>query len=212
MNEELKKYYEYLKSVKADIPDTFESFAETLADETQARTYFDYLKANKFDTPDTFESFSDTFQLKKKDLAFPYLESLAKNQAPATKALEDFWKEQEKPTEVQPPLQLGKKPIVKREEILAEKPDITSVLKAQQKLPDYFRQEQEKLITDIEENITGELAKLTENYKKKITDNPEKERALQEEYKTEFNKMVELRTASIPSAIESLYKRGTLLT
>lgn len=66
MNEELQKYYQYLKSVKADVPPDFNSFATTLADETQARTYFDYLKANKFDAPDTFDSFSETLGLKKK--------------------------------------------------------------------------------------------------------------------------------------------------
>ncbi len=71
MNENLKQYYEYLKSVNADVPEDYESFATTLSDEAQAKTYFDYLKSNNFDAPDTYESFSETLGLqKKKDISF----------------------------------------------------------------------------------------------------------------------------------------------
>ncbi len=66
MNDELEKYYQYLKSNKADVPESYDSFRTTLQDEPQARKYFDYLKANKFDTPETYEMFSSTFGLKKK--------------------------------------------------------------------------------------------------------------------------------------------------
>jgi hypothetical protein len=66
-NTNLQKYYDYLKSAKADVPDNFESFQKTLSDEGNAHKYYDYLKANKFDTPDTYESFSHTLGLKKKD-------------------------------------------------------------------------------------------------------------------------------------------------
>jgi hypothetical protein len=66
MNDELKKYYEYLKGANADVPPDFDSFATTLSDEKQAKTYFDYLKSNKFDAPETFDSFSETLGLKKK--------------------------------------------------------------------------------------------------------------------------------------------------
>ena len=69
MNENLQKYYEYLKSVKADVPATYDSFATTMGDETQAKTYYNYLKTNKFDTPDTFDSFTETLGLKKKGIS-----------------------------------------------------------------------------------------------------------------------------------------------
>lgn len=68
MNEELLKYYEYLKGQKADVPDTFESFNATLSDDISARKYYDYLRQNDFDTPDSYESFQSTFGLKKKSL------------------------------------------------------------------------------------------------------------------------------------------------
>ncbi len=66
MNEELLKYYEYLKGQKADVPGTLESFQSTLQDDVSARKYYDYLRENDFDTPDSFESFQQTFGLKKK--------------------------------------------------------------------------------------------------------------------------------------------------
>lgn len=92
MNEELVKYYQYLKDNKADVPDTFESFHATLQDETEGKKYFDYLKDNDFDAPDTFESFVSTFGLKKKVASglpsFPWEMDLSKpieSSSPATK-------------------------------------------------------------------------------------------------------------------------------
>ena len=67
-DDNLRKYYDYLVTAKADVPSTYESFSSTLADEANAKQYYDYLKANKFDAPDTYESFSETLGLKKKDL------------------------------------------------------------------------------------------------------------------------------------------------
>lgn len=64
---ELQKYYEYLKSNGADVPDTFESFHSTLQDETAAKQYHQYLVQNKFDAPADYESFANTLGLKKKD-------------------------------------------------------------------------------------------------------------------------------------------------
>ena len=91
MNEELVKYYQYLKDNKADVPDTFESFHATLQDETEGKKYFDYLKDNDFDAPDTFESFVSTFGLKKKVASglpsFPWETDLSKpieGSSPAT--------------------------------------------------------------------------------------------------------------------------------
>ena len=39
MNEELNKYYEYLKGAGADVPDSFDSFSNTLSDEGNRETY-----------------------------------------------------------------------------------------------------------------------------------------------------------------------------
>lgn len=66
--DELEKYYEYLKGAKADVPDTYQSFKNTLSDENSAKQYYQYLRDNKFDTPDNYDSFSNTFELKKKDI------------------------------------------------------------------------------------------------------------------------------------------------
>lgn len=66
MNEELQKYWQYLRDNNADVPDTFESFHKTLQDDVSAKKYYDYLKSEGFDAPETFESFSSTLGLKKK--------------------------------------------------------------------------------------------------------------------------------------------------
>ena len=65
-NDNLQKYYTYLKGAKADVPDTFDSFQKTLSNDADAKKYYDYLKTNKFDAPDSYESFSNTLGLKKK--------------------------------------------------------------------------------------------------------------------------------------------------
>ena len=66
-NDNLQKYYTYLKGAKADVPDTFDSFQKTLSNDADAKKYYDYLKTNKFDAPDSYESFSNTLGLKKKE-------------------------------------------------------------------------------------------------------------------------------------------------
>jgi hypothetical protein len=66
MNENLKKYYEYLKSAGADAPDSYESFELTLSNSANAKEYYNYLKGKGFDVPDSYESFSETLGLKKK--------------------------------------------------------------------------------------------------------------------------------------------------
>lgn len=69
MNEELNKYYEYLKGAGADVPDSFDSFSNTLSDEGNRETYYNYLRNEGYDTPETFESFNSTLfgTVKKKD-------------------------------------------------------------------------------------------------------------------------------------------------
>lgn len=71
MNEELQKYWQYLRDNNADVPDTFESFHRTLQDDVSAKKYYDYLKAEGFDAPDTFDSFANTLGLKKKGVTTP---------------------------------------------------------------------------------------------------------------------------------------------
>lgn len=65
--DELQKYYEYLRKAKADVPDTYESFRNTMQDSASSRKYYEYLRANQFDTPDNYDSFVNTFGLKKKE-------------------------------------------------------------------------------------------------------------------------------------------------
>lgn len=64
--DELRKYYDYLKGAGADVPNTFESFSNTLQEEESAKEYYKYLVGAGFDAPSTFDSFSNTL-LKKKE-------------------------------------------------------------------------------------------------------------------------------------------------
>lgn len=80
MNETLKTYYEYLRKVGADAPDTFESFSNTLSDEGSAQKYYEYLKSSGFDAPDTFESFSTTLGIKKKEPTVENYQPLSKEE------------------------------------------------------------------------------------------------------------------------------------
>lgn len=69
MNEELEKYYNYLKGAGADVPDTYSSFEQTLNDVKVRQQYYEYLKKDNFDVPDTYDSFSNTLfaPVKKKE-------------------------------------------------------------------------------------------------------------------------------------------------
>lgn len=202
MNEELKKYYDYLKISNADVPDNYESFAETLSDEAQAKTYFDYLKANKFDTPDTYESFAETFNLQKKK-ASP-LELATTGQT----VLQELGQPLNESITPKLPFQQEKKPKVSQEETFAIEPTVTSVLQAQRKLPEYLQGEQERIVEESTQAIKDELTKLKDNYQKKIEANPEKQEELKKQFKEEQDKVIELRSANIPMAVESLYKKG----
>lgn len=82
-NDNLKKYYSYLKSSGADVAPTYDAFATTLSNEENAKKYHSYLLNNGFDTPKSYDSFSQTLGLKKKDLtasgsAVPSSERLSK--------------------------------------------------------------------------------------------------------------------------------------
>ena len=106
------------------------------------------------------------------------------------------------------PSQLAQKPKATRDETLATDFTVSSVLKAQQKLPEYLQGEQERIVAESTQSIKDELSKLKENYQKKIDANPEKEKELQDEFDKEQNKIIDLRSAAIPMAVESLYKKG----
>ena len=74
-NDNLTKYYEYLKGAGADVPPTVESFTTTLQDPASAKTYYDYVVKEGYDAPPTFESFSSTLlstpseEVKKKEFS-----------------------------------------------------------------------------------------------------------------------------------------------
>jgi hypothetical protein len=66
-NDNLKKYYSYLKSNGADVAPTYDSFVSTLSNEENAKKYYSYLQSNGFDTPPSYDQFANTLGIKKKD-------------------------------------------------------------------------------------------------------------------------------------------------
>lgn len=68
-NDNLKKYYSYLKSSGADVAPTYDSFVSTLSNESNAKKYHSYLLSNGFDAPKTYDSFAQTLGLKKKEVS-----------------------------------------------------------------------------------------------------------------------------------------------
>ena len=74
-NDNLKKYYSYLKSNGADVAPTYEAFANALSYENNAKKYHSYLLKNKFDAPQSYDVFSQKLGIvKKKKLRYhhPY--------------------------------------------------------------------------------------------------------------------------------------------
>ena len=65
-NDNLKKYYSYLKSNGADVAPTYEAFANALSDENNAKKYHSYLLKNKFDAPQSYDVFSQKLGIVKK--------------------------------------------------------------------------------------------------------------------------------------------------
>jgi hypothetical protein len=70
-NGQLKKYYGYLQSKGADVPNTYESFETTLKDETAARKFHQYAVDKGFDAPPDYNSFASTFSLPSSQQAEP---------------------------------------------------------------------------------------------------------------------------------------------
>ena len=66
-NDNLQKYYSYLKSNGADVAPTYDSFVNTLSNEANAKKYYSYLQSNGFDTPPSYDQFASTLGIKKKD-------------------------------------------------------------------------------------------------------------------------------------------------
>jgi len=60
MPDNKEQYYTYLKDAGANVPETYESFTNTLSNPESSQQYYDYLKENKYNTPDTYESFQTT--------------------------------------------------------------------------------------------------------------------------------------------------------
>lgn len=71
MPDVLQDYYNYLKTAKADVPESFQSFKSTLSDSNVAKSYHKYLLDNKFDAPESFDDWAFTLGLKKKDVPSP---------------------------------------------------------------------------------------------------------------------------------------------
>ena len=65
-NDNLKKYYSYLKSNGADVAPTYDSFVSTLSNEANAKKYYSYLQSSGFDTPPSYDQFANTLGIKKK--------------------------------------------------------------------------------------------------------------------------------------------------
>jgi hypothetical protein len=65
-NDNLKKYYDYLKSNGADVAPSYDSFANSLSNENNAKKYHSYLINNGFDAPKDYNNFVSTLGLLKK--------------------------------------------------------------------------------------------------------------------------------------------------
>ena len=143
-------------------------------------------------------------QVKKKDISLDPLLSAAKGET----ILQELGQPSKEPITPKLPYQEKEQPKTTQEETLAEDFTVSSVLKAQQKLPEYLKGEQDKIEQESIQSIMDELSKLEDTYKKKAETNPEKSKALQKELEQKKKDVIALRSANIPIAIESLYKKG----
>jgi len=209
MNDKLEKIYQYLSTQNIkNFPTTYPDFETLMQDDDKAGKIHSFLLSKKVKNVDTdFNAFSDYIGRKKKEPTSVYLETLAEG-APVTKALKDFWSSQDKSPKVQPPLRLGVTIPTKKEEIYASEPDITSVLRANQKLPDYLSQEKDRIVSETDKGLRDELKALQDTYEQKIKDNPEDYDKLNEEFKKKVETTAELRGKGLDIAINSLYTKG----
>jgi hypothetical protein len=201
----LQILYNNLVKEGYQLPD-YNTFKGDMSDSVKSKKLHGNLVSEGYSLPD-YDTFVGDMGLKKKSPSSIYLESLVQK-TPASKALKDLWVEQDKPTEVQPPLKSPSKKPVKEEEIFAEKQDVSSILKAQQKLPDYLKGEQYRIVSEAEQSIVSEIGKLKDTYQSKIDTNPEQADELNKEFKQKQESLIDLRTANISVAVENLYKKG----
>ena len=192
MNESLKELYGILQQSR-DFKGMFKDETELgsmLSSEQGINDFYSALNLSD-EFKGTFKDateFSDTFQLKKKVSATSkYLQALAGDQSQgqpsATKALGDFWQEQEQSSQVLPPLQSKQK--VKKEEVFAQGNDISSVLDTRNKLPEYLKGEQDRIVAEVTKGIEDEISKLGDKYSAQAEANPEKAKELETQFKEE---------------------------
>jgi len=109
-------------------------------------------------------------------------------------------------SEVQQPLPSAEKPKVpiKKEETLTERLDISSLLQAGGKRPDFLTQQRDEIVSTFEKDIKETTDALAETYQKKIEANPEQYDKLNKEYQQKHKELVQSRADALPKQIESL--------
>jgi hypothetical protein len=65
-NDNLKKYYDYLRTNGADVAPDYNRFVSALSDEDNAKKYHSYLLENGFDAPSDYNVFANRLGLVKK--------------------------------------------------------------------------------------------------------------------------------------------------
>ena len=102
-------------------------------------------------------------QVKKKDISLDPLLSAAKGET----ILQELGQPSKEPITPKLPYQEKEQPKTTQEETLAEDFTVSSVLKAQQKLPEYLKGEQDKIEQESIQSIMDELSKLRIPIKKR---------------------------------------------
>ena len=107
----------------------------------------------------SIEEFNEQyFPVKKKDISL--LESIQKGEP----LFQELGVKSDEPITPKLPYQEKEKPKTTQEDTLAEKATVSSVLKSQQRLPEYLKVEQDKIEQESIKAIQDELSKLKENY------------------------------------------------
>ena len=184
---------------------TYDEFVSKYSNSESRRLMFDVVSKEGLYTK-TYEEFTGKYfpEVKKKVSTESPLESATKGET----VLQELGLPSKESITPKLPFQEPKKEKVKQEETFASEPTVTSVLKSRQKIPEYLQGEQERVMEESTQAIKDELTKLRDNYQKKIEANPEKQKELNKQFEEEQTKIIELRSANIPIAIESLYKKG----
>jgi len=202
MEDKLQSLYNNLIKDNYDLP-SYDVFKVDMQNSVKSKKLHDTLLSDNYELPD-YDTFSNDLGLKKKDISLDTMLSAAKGET----ILQDFGQPSKEPITPKLPYQGKKIPKTTQEETLADELNVSSVLKAQQKLPEYLQGEQERVIQEATQDIQDELSKLADTYKKKIETTPEKSKALQKEFEQKQKDIIDLRSANIPMAIEGLYKKG----